>query len=76
SQPEELGILWWAQRKNDGGVWIYDVEIHEKFRRRGYAHSALLELEKWGRIHACPHIGLNVFTYNYGAENFTESLVS
>ena len=41
----EVGIVWFALRDAGVGrsVWIYDIIIHENFRRKGYA-SRTLEL--------------------------------
>lgn len=65
---ERVGSLWWAQRKVNKTVWIYDIEVLESQRRRGYARKALMALETWGLEVGVPSISLNVFAYNSGAE--------
>ncbi len=69
AQPEQsVGALWWGCRKKDQSVWIYDIEINEAHRRKGYAREALRLLEDWGRARGVPQIALNVFAFNSGAE--------
>jgi GNAT superfamily N-acetyltransferase len=65
---EELGVLWWALRRSNNSVWIYDIEVHPEHRRKGYARLALRELEAWCVARNCSSIGLNVFAFNAGAE--------
>jgi GNAT superfamily N-acetyltransferase len=45
SMGAEVGTVWFALRDSGVGpsVWIYDIIIHENFRRKGYA-SRTLEL--------------------------------
>ena len=53
---------------------MFDIEIAEEHRRRGYARSALelghAEAKKLGAV----SIGLNVFGYNTGAKELYDSL--
>jgi len=43
SLPAEVGTLWFAVRNSGVGrsLWIYDIIIHERFQRRGYARRTL-----------------------------------
>ena len=67
-QSERVGTLWWARRLRDNSVWIYDIEVDEAFRRRGYARQAIASLESWCLEEDSPSISLNVFAFNVGAE--------
>lgn len=63
-----VGSLWWARRRQNNTVWIYDIEVNEDERRRGYARKCLKALEAWSLGEKVPSIALNVFAYNDGAE--------
>jgi ribosomal protein S18 acetylase RimI-like enzyme len=69
---ERVGHLWWAERASDW--FIYDVEIREAFRRRGYAQQAFEELERRARAGGAPSVGLHVFGTNSGAITLYEKL--
>jgi ribosomal protein S18 acetylase RimI-like enzyme len=70
-----VGWLWIGPQL--GGTdtwWIFDVEIAEPHRRRGYARAALeLGHEEAKRLGATS-IGLNVFGFNTGARELYEKL--
>jgi RimJ/RimL family protein N-acetyltransferase len=73
--PAEVGVLWISPRDSGVGrsVWIYDIIIHERFRRRGYA-SRILQLveDKAGELGAT-RIELHVFGHNHGARALYEN---
>jgi GNAT superfamily N-acetyltransferase len=76
SLPAEVGILWFALRDSGVGriLWIYDIIIHEEFRRRGYARRTLeLVEEKAGELGA-KRVELNVFGHNDGARTLYEHM--
>lgn len=54
--------------------FIFDIEIHEAFRRKGYARQAMLALEDIARGMGIRRLGLHVFAYNDGARKLYESL--
>ncbi len=64
-----IGVLWFAlvPPEQGGGGFIYDIEIDEAYRRRGYAREALLALEAFAKAQGVDHVGLHVFGYNTGA---------
>ena len=65
---ETVGILWYARReKPPETIFIYDFEIHESFRRRGYASQALLALEQQVRPQGIKKLELHVFGSNVAA---------
>jgi len=72
---EVVGYLWIGPLPAGGDDWwVFDIEIAEEHRRRGYARSALelghAEAKKLGAV----SIGLNVFGYNTGAKELYDSL--
>lgn len=71
-----VGSLWWAERDHPGGRtgYILDVEIHEAFRRQGYARAALERLARRCRAQGLRSLGLHVFAYNVGARALYEKV--
>ncbi len=65
---EKVGILWYAALPRQPGLaFIYDFEIYETFRRRGYASQALAALEQDAKGRDLKHIELHVFGHNAAA---------
>lgn len=73
---ERVGFLWWAEAESAGltGAFVYDLEIHEHARRRGYAKAALFELERIARERGLAFVGLHVFGHNAGALRLYEDV--
>ena len=73
---ERVGTLWWAEAPKGGALeaWVYNIEIEETARRRGFARAALLELERVARARDVRQLGLHVFGYNHGARRLYESI--
>jgi ribosomal protein S18 acetylase RimI-like enzyme len=73
---EHVGTLWWAEAPK-GGVreaYVYNIEVAEPARRRGYARAAFVELERVARERGVQQLGLHVFGHNGGARRLYESL--
>jgi RimJ/RimL family protein N-acetyltransferase len=70
SVPAEIGILWISTRDTGVGrsVWIYDIIVYEKFRRRGYASRILHLAEDRARELGADKIELHVFGHNHAAQ--------
>ena len=66
---EAVGVLWLKTDLDSsrGSGFIFDLEIHEPFRRKGYARQAMLELENVAREMGLRQLGLHVFAHNEGA---------
>jgi ribosomal protein S18 acetylase RimI-like enzyme len=73
---EAVGVLWFKANLDSARAsgFIFDIEIHEPFRRKGFAREAMLELEKIARQMGLKQLGLHVFAYNTGARTLYESL--
>lgn len=74
-ENEAVGVLWIAPRlEGSDQWWVYDLEIDEAHRRRGYARAALELGHAEARALGATSIGLNVFAFNEGARELYESL--
>ena len=73
---ESVGELWVAERDGDlgRGLWIYDVQIDEAHRGRGYGREAMLFAEEEARRRGLGRVALNVFGGNAAARGLYESL--
>ncbi|MEO7022532.1 MAG: GNAT family N-acetyltransferase, partial [Ktedonobacteraceae bacterium] len=73
---KNVGILWFALRDQAGQqqAFVYDVEIFEEFRRRGYASQAFQLLETRATELGATAIGLHVFGHNVAAREMYEKL--
>lgn len=63
---QKLGILW-VNVKMEGShkvAWIYDIEIDEAFRGKGYGKAALSALDELLTGMGVENVGLHVFGYN------------
>lgn len=76
SLPAEVGKLWFAVRDSGLGrvVWIYDVEIHDRSRRRGYGRRTLEAVEEKARELGANRVELHVFGHNESARDLYEKL--
>ncbi len=65
---ECVGFLWYAiSPKQPRVAFIYDFEIFEQFRRRGYAREALAALDEAAKQRGLNRIELHVFGHNTAA---------
>lgn len=70
-----VGLLWIQLMTTPRPfVFIYNIEIHPEFRRRGYAEKAMLRLEGEARRMAAESIRLHVFGHNTAARPLYEKL--
>ncbi|MFP3990117.1 GNAT family N-acetyltransferase [Streptomyces sp. E11-3] len=71
-QGTAVGTLWLALR--DDGAYVFDVEVAEEYRGRGYGRSLLRLAEREALAAGARRIGLNVFTNNTPAMRLYASL--
>jgi len=72
---EAVGWLWIGpQLEGSDTWWVFDIEILEPFRRRGYARAALELGHQAAKELGATAIGLNVFGFNTGARDLYEKL--
>ena len=76
SVPADVGILWFALRDSGVGriLWIYDIIIHEHFRRKGYASRTLELVQDRAKQLGARSVELHVFGHNYGARALYEKM--
>jgi ribosomal protein S18 acetylase RimI-like enzyme len=70
---EPVGILWIAEQ-SPGNWWIYDIEMRESHRGKGYGRATMLLAEDRVRELGGTTLGLNVFGTNTTARRLYESL--
>ncbi len=73
---EAVGLIWLRaemDRPKKSG-FIFDVEIDQKFRGKGYGKQAMLLIEDKARELGLQSIGLHVFASNKVARNLYESI--
>jgi ribosomal protein S18 acetylase RimI-like enzyme len=72
----KVGIIWMrinADSPKPSG-FIFDLEIDEPFRRKGYATQAMLRLEEVARRFGLQQLGLHVFAHNQTARALYDKL--
>jgi len=75
ADDEVVGWLWIGpQLAGSDTWWVFDIEILEPFRRRGYARTALELGHEQAKALGATAIGLNVFGFNTGARDLYEKL--
>jgi ribosomal protein S18 acetylase RimI-like enzyme len=71
-----VGMIW-LRAELDRHVksgFIFDVEIKEEFRGKGYGKQAMLLIEEKAREMGIKRMGLHVFAYNKVAKSLYESI--
>jgi ribosomal protein S18 acetylase RimI-like enzyme len=73
---EDVGVLWWAESDKGGRseAYVYDLEIEEHARRRGFARAAFAELERVSRERGVGQVALHVFGHNHAARRLYDEL--
>lgn len=74
SARRPVGVIWFAERDNPPGAFIYDFMVDEAYRSRGYGGAALLAIEAKVQALGLKRIGLHVFGKNTGARRLYERL--
>lgn len=71
-----IGILWFADRSEspEPAAFIYDFEIQEEFRGRGYGAQALGALEAKVRAAGLNKLSLHVFGHNRVARSLYQKM--
>lgn len=70
--PDEVGILW--LHVADGLSFVYDLQVHDGHRRRGYGRAIMLAGERAARAEGATSNALNVFGQNTGAKSLYDQL--
>lgn len=66
---EAVGILWLhvKSNENDKRAFIYDIELDENQRGKGYGTATMAHLEAYAKEEGITQIGLHVFAHNKSA---------
>jgi len=65
---ESVGVLWvHFDESEERRAFIYDIQVWERLRRRGYGRAIIASLVDEARRRGARSIGLNVFGSNPGA---------
>jgi len=67
-----VGLVW--LHVDQPMAFVYDVEVVESERRKGYGAAIMNAAALWSRDHGHPVLGLNVFAHNTGAKALYEKL--
>lgn len=67
-----VGRLW--LNADQPMAFVYDVEVLEEQRRKGYGAGLMNAAAIWSREHGHPVLGLNVFAHNPGARALYDKL--
>ena len=70
---EAVGVVWVALDRLPGEAWIYDIEVNQEHRGKGYGRALLQAAEQEAAQHGSKSIGLNVFGTNTVARRLYES---
>lgn len=73
---EKVGIIWLNARTNIPRPlgFIYNIELDEAFRGRGYGKQAMLAIEEKARDLGLKSIALHVFSHNTIAKSLYEKI--
>jgi ribosomal protein S18 acetylase RimI-like enzyme len=72
---DSVGTLWLGVHPERRDVaFVYDLEINESARRRGYGRATMLAAEQVVRDAGMSEVGLNVFGFNEAARALYESI--
>lgn len=73
---EEVATIWLARRRKADRVegYVYDIEVHEKHRGRGYGRATMLAGIEKARELGAETVGLHVFGHNASARALYRSL--
>ena len=73
---EAVGVLWFRANLDSAtpSGFIFDIEIDEPHRRKGYGREAMQQLEEIARKMGLRGLELHVFAFNEGARTLYESL--
>ena len=72
----EVGSLWLGAVEDPPSptkLFIYDLEIHQAFRRQGMGRQALSAVESWAIERGIRRLELNVFSHNAAARTLYET---
>ena len=75
-EGEPVGHLWLVERRDrfEPTLVVYDIDVDESYRGRGYGRAEMLFAEEEARRRGLTRIALHVGARNDGARNLYRSL--
>ena len=74
-ESERVGTMWIGPHpQRPAAAFVYDIEIEQSARRRGYGRAAMLAAERLLRSAGIDEIGLSVFGFNDSAKALYDSI--
>jgi ribosomal protein S18 acetylase RimI-like enzyme len=75
-EREPVGHLWLVERRDayEPTLVVYDIDVDESYRGRGYGRAAMVFAEEEARRRGLTRIALHVGARNEGARNLYRSL--
>lgn len=70
----DAGWLWIGPSSDPATWWVWDIQVHDAFRRQGIGRETMLLAEDFARSQGATAIRLNVFAYNDGAIRLYDGL--
>lgn len=70
----DAGWLWTGPSSDPATWWVWDIQVHDAFRRLGIGRETMLLAEDVARSQGATVIRLNVFAYNHGAIRLYDNL--
>jgi ribosomal protein S18 acetylase RimI-like enzyme len=74
SDGVRVGILWLRVPSSGDAAFVFDIEVEETMRGKGYGRAIMLAAESYARTLGAPAIRLHVFGFNTVARSLYESL--
>jgi ribosomal protein S18 acetylase RimI-like enzyme len=74
ADDDDAGWLWIGPSSDPATWWVWDIAVHEAFRRRGLGRATMLLAEDIARSQGATAIRLNVFAYNVEAIRLYDGL--
>jgi GNAT superfamily N-acetyltransferase len=71
---EPVATNWIRHHRSPGTSWVYGVEVHEKYRGKGYGRAAMIAGEQATLDAGDTHLALNVFGHNDAAISLYQAM--
>lgn len=73
-QDDDIGSIWVKIDSHTRVAFLFDIFIDAKYRGRGYASRAMMQVEDYARKNGAEIVQLHVFGHNQAAENLYTKL--
>lgn len=73
-EDDDVGSIWVKINHHTGVAFLFDIFVDAKYRGRGFASRALMQVEDYARKHGAEIVQLHVFGRNHAAESLYTKL--